>query len=100
MAAAAGNQYAANGRRWRDAIEKALARRIADGRLKGLEDLADKLLDAVMLGDMTAVKELGDRYDGKPKQTIGGDAESPLYFQRVEQVIIDPGAQNRGSEGA
>jgi len=42
-----------------------------------LDELAGKLLDKAGEGDMTALKELGDRLDGKPAQTIGGDPDQP-----------------------
>lgn len=83
MGAPAGNRNAANAKRWKAAIEAAVNRRIADGRIKGLEDLADKLIDAVMAGDLAAVKEFGDRYDGKPAQTIAGDPDNEAPIRLV-----------------
>jgi hypothetical protein len=79
MAAPVGNQYATRARVWRQAIERALERRSAsrsDG-IKELDALAEKLLDAVANGDLAAIKELGDRLDGKPAQAITGDDEAP-----------------------
>ncbi len=43
---------------------------------QAMERLADKLLTAVEDGDIPAIKELGDRLDGKvPQAVIGGDEE-------------------------
>ena len=75
MSAAVGNNYAARGKQWREAINRALAKRSGVDKIKALDELAEKLLAKCDEGDMQALKELGDRLDGKPAQTIGGDAE-------------------------
>lgn len=49
----------------------------ATGRKK-LRALAEKLRDRALEGDITALKEIGDRLDGKPPQTVAGDPENPL----------------------
>lgn len=59
---------------WREAINRAIKRREQDDP-QALEKLADKLLAAVDAGDIAAIKELGDRVDGKVAQAIGGDDE-------------------------
>ena len=56
---------------WSDAVRIAAMREGTDneGKVrKKLNILADNLLDAALAGDMAAVKEIGDRIDGKPKQ--------------------------------
>lgn len=76
MAAPVGNQNAAKGRRWRNAIEKALERRSKASGQEALVELADKLLEAAENGEAWALRELGDRYDGKPAQAfVGGDED-------------------------
>lgn len=67
------NQNAAKGRMWNAAIQKALRKRSKSEQMEALQEIADKLLDRAMDGDITALKELGDRLDGKSHQTIGGD---------------------------
>ncbi|MDE2022270.1 MAG: hypothetical protein KGI71_05170 [Patescibacteria group bacterium] len=64
-----GNNYAVKRRPWADAINRALARREQTKSGADLNKLADKLIDAAAEGDMAALKELGDRLDGKPHQT-------------------------------
>jgi hypothetical protein len=67
-----GNQNAAKGKRWADAIERALERRTisrSDG-IAELDACADALIDCVLAKDLSAIKELGDRLDGKPKQQV------------------------------
>lgn len=80
MGAPLGNKNAARPRIWRDAIERALERRSqsrADGK-KEIDALAEQLLNLVAAGDLAALKEFGDRIDGKPAQIIGGDPENPI----------------------
>lgn len=84
-----GNQHAANARRWRNAIDKALAKRSRVTGNEALEEIAEKLLAACDLGDMSALKELGDRLDGKPAQavTIAGDPEQPLQSNVTVEFV-------------
>jgi hypothetical protein len=70
MAAPEGNQNAAKGRVWRDAINRALAQRHPQGRQAALQALAEKLLTACEEGDLVALKELGDRVEGKAIQAV------------------------------
>ena len=72
-----GNTNAARGRVWRDAIQRALEKRSRYDRVQALDALAEKLLERCAEGDMTALKELGDRLEGKSVQVIAGDEERP-----------------------
>lgn len=94
MGAPVGNQNAAKAKVWHAAIMRALERRQpADQRIKAIDELADKLLELVSTGDLAALKEFGDRMDGKAAQsvTVGGDSENPLTFKAmVELVRPDP----------
>ena len=93
MAAPVGNQNASNARQWRAAIERALeARSVSrmDGK-RQIDALAEKLIDAAETGDLGALKEFGDRLDGKPSQgvTVSGDADNPLkVIQKIERVVV------------
>ena len=81
MAAAPGNQYAAKARRWTEAIDRAISKRSKVSGLEALDELAEKLLQQVDDGDTTAIKELGDRLEGKVPQAIvgpGDDGEHKL----------------------
>lgn len=84
-----GNRNAAKAKVWHAAIMRALeARDVSrtDGK-KEIDALASKLLDLVAAGDLGALKEFGDRLDGKPAQavTVSGDSENPLHtVNRVE----------------
>lgn len=78
MGAPVGNQNAAKAKVWSAAIHRALEKR-GKAKADALEALAEKLLTKCDEGDMAALKELGDRLDGKPVQALtGGDGE-PLF---------------------
>ena len=57
-------------------MKRALARREAAGNGRDLNAIAEVLLEKANEGDLAAIKELGDRLDGKPAQAIVGDANS------------------------
>ena len=63
-----GNKNATKNRPWAEAINRALL--AEDG--KGLRKLAERLIDKASEGDVTALKEIGDRMDGKALQAITG----------------------------
>lgn len=63
------------------AIERALRKRSRTDQLEALDALAEKLLAKVDEGDMTAIKEFGDRIDGKPVQAIANDGDTPFVVQ-------------------
>ena len=60
-----GNSNAARGTRWREALRKALAKMDGGDKGKALEKVAVALIGAAQEGDISAIKELGDRIDGK-----------------------------------
>lgn len=95
MAAPIGNQNAKKGRLWADAIKRAVARKFNGDLNHGLDQLAEKLIDAVAEGDLPALKEFGDRMDGKPAQAIiGGDEDDPAVTLRViERRIVRANAE-------
>lgn len=65
-----GNQSAAKGNRWRTAIDSALENRSRVDQVNALEEIAMALLTLAKAGDLSAIKELGDRLDGRAKQEI------------------------------
>lgn len=64
-----GNTNKADNKRWRMAIDKALEKRGKD-QWEALTAVADKLIDKALEGDLSAIKEFGDRIDGKASQQI------------------------------
>lgn len=93
-----GNQNAAKAKVWRAAIMRALERRKpADERKQAIDELADKLIELVAAGDLAALKEFGDRLDGKPAQAIVGDDDAPPVrtVSRIELVDLDDSGSDR-----
>jgi hypothetical protein len=89
-----GNKNAAKGRMFADAINRALQLPGRHERLKRLEAIADKLVTLAEDGDIQAIREVADRLDGKPAQTIQGDGDAPLVF-RVEAPWMTPAVAER-----
>ena len=78
MGAPIGNNNAAKAKKWTAAIERALERRAKVSMRtmqEELDDLAEKFLKAVEEGDIAAWKELGDRMEGKPAQSVAVTGE-------------------------
>ena len=86
MAAPLGNKNAVKNRPWAEAINRAVLAN--DGQR--LRAIAEKLLVLAEQGDVSALRELGDRLDGKPKQQIeaSGPDGGPMET-KIEQVIVD-----------
>ena len=89
MGAPIGNVNAIKGKPWGDALKRALARREADGG-KGLNAIAEVLTEKALEGDLAAIKEIGDRLDGKPAQVIGGDPEGVPIAQNLTVHLVKP----------
>ena len=90
MGAPVGNQNAAKGKLWQAAIMRALDKRSGADKVKALDELAEKLLAKCDESDMAALKELGDRLDGKPAQAIVGDPDAPLQIETIKRVLVRP----------
>lgn len=55
------------------------------------DKLADALLDKAIEGDISAIKEVFDRVDGKPKQAIvGGDEDDSPVLHKIVREIVRP----------
>lgn len=84
-----GNDNPAKGALWRAAINRALENRSSrKDRKDSLDALAEVLLKKAEEGEGWALKELGDRMDGKPAQAIigGGDDDPPVKV--VNEIVI------------
>ncbi len=84
-----------NDKSWRAALARAVNRRTdGKGSPKKLDMIADKCADEAMNGESWAVREVGDRLDGKPAQAIAirGDPDSPVVFNlRLGDGMVDGG---------
>ena len=81
---------------WRHAIQQAVKELIEveiDGKpkkIRALRLLARKMVQKGLNGDVTALKEIGDRLDGKPVQGI--DLDVAVKITRIERQIVEPQA--------
>jgi len=64
-----GNKNASKNKIWSDALRKALIQN------QSIDALANALLEKALAGDISALKELGDRLEGKPTQQIDQNTE-------------------------
>jgi hypothetical protein len=76
MAAPQGNTNAKKAKVWSDAIHKHLAQNPKD-----LADIAKSLITQAKEGNINAIKEVGDRLDGKAIQGIEGQLEHSLVVE-------------------
>jgi hypothetical protein len=56
---------------------------IDKNNLKGIDDLADTLINAAANGDITAMKEVGDRLEGKPAQALEHSGQVTLTHEEI-----------------
>lgn len=80
---------------WADAVRRAVLRRLEneEGKPQKIERLADNLVELGLKGDITAIKEIGDRLDGRPKQTSevsGPDGGEIPHKLVVETAVVSP----------
>ena len=72
---------------WSDAVRMAALRngKDDDGKIRRrLSILADNLLKQAIAGDIQAIREVGDRIDGKPRQAIEGPGENGEFLMRFK----------------
>lgn len=78
MAAPKGNTNAKKAKVWSDAIHKHLTKNPKD-----LAEIAKSLINKAKDGDIAAIKELGDRVDGKVTQPIEGQLDQSLTIEII-----------------
>lgn len=89
-----GNQNAAKGKRWQEALVKALAQYESkeDGIQMGqaLCRIANKVVELALSGDKDSIQEIGNRLDGKPAQALehSGPDGQPLHV--FEKRFVGP----------
>jgi len=88
MAGTIGNKNSSkNNRLWADTIRRAVVQSDAER----LRRIAEALLDKAEEGDMAAIKEMGDRLDGKAQQQIiGAGDDGEHVFVGIERKIVRP----------
>jgi hypothetical protein len=83
-----GNKNGTKGRVWSEALRMELAL-----DRKYIRKLARALLDKASEGDVSALKELGDRLEGKAVQNI----EADISHNVIERVIVRSNSKNSDS---
>ena len=81
----AGNQNAAKGKRWKIALSKRIE------ALQAMDALAEALITEALTGNIQALKEIGDRLDGKSVQgvEVGGIDGEPIPVTTIRIVAGD-----------
>lgn len=86
-----GNNNAGDGKVWRAAIRRALDRRTPKkSKTEAIDELAEKFLEACDDKEGWAFKELGDRLDGKPNQSLSGEGGGPIKIEEIRRTVVDP----------
>ena len=91
MAAPKGNNNAAKGREWANALERALKlyeskkRKISRGQ--ALERIANTVIEEALDGGMWAVQEIGNRMDGKAAQSV--ELTGSIEHKHVHELTDD-----------
>lgn len=90
-----GNQNAANGKKWRAAIDRALEKTPKVAGLEALDRCAKVLIEKALAGEQWALEMLGNRLDGKPAQAVTvGNAEGEQFVTKVVREIVRPADSN------
>ncbi len=73
---------------WRESVHRAVKRRSDGDDKKALERLAQKLVERGLEGNIAALREIGDRLDGKPTQAVNlaqaGDRAEAIQPRRPD----------------
>ena len=98
MPAPKGNHNAAKGKRWQDALHKALTRfQTDDGAIKAgeaLDKIAETVVKLALMGEKDAWQEIGNRLDGKPHQSM-----DVAYTELPAEELDDAELQRIASRG-
>lgn len=79
---------------WRDAVLLAVNDKEGKGKdaRKKLRALAEALVEKGLAGDVGAIKEIGDRLDGKAAQVVAGDENGGPIRHKVTVEFVEPDA--------
>lgn len=66
---------------------------ISPNEYRALREIGEKLKELAIAGDIVAMKEIGDRLDGKVPQAqihMGDEDGGPVRVEKLERIITDP----------
>lgn len=74
---------------WAAAVKRAVHRRIEneEGKPQKIERLADQLVEFALEGNGWAVKEIGERLDGKPSQDNNTNLNVAGSLELIKRVV-------------
>ena len=72
---------------WREAVNRVLLRSAGKNKGKIIDALARSLISAAHRGDVQALKEIGDRIDGKPITQVEVKAEGRLIITATDAKL-------------
>ena len=77
---------------WSKSLIEACQRIEEQQTVPNIKRMANALVKKACEGDVAALKEIGDRLEGKPAQTLRGDADNPLTmsFQGLNVNFVKP----------
>lgn len=92
-----GNKNAAHAKPWGEALRYALAHHTDDQVKRGeaLRKIAAKVVAQALTGDERAIKEIGDRMDGKATIVVAGDESAPLTVLFPDPTNRPPGYERK-----
>lgn len=74
-------------RLWADTIRRV----VTQGKTDKLRKIAEKLVEMAEKGDMAAIKEVGDRIDGRSVQAIEGTGDDGAFLvTSITRQIVKP----------
>ena len=85
-----GNQNAAKNKPWREALNRALIR-FDGGKENALNRIADQTVTLAVSGEQWAIKEIGERMDGKSAQSVAvtGEDGGAIRVEKIVRQIVD-----------
>ncbi len=81
-----------NNRLWAETIKRVLVQEDING--EKIRAIANALITKAQEGDIPAIKELGDRLDGKVTQGIEANITGTFNITKIERAVVDPANQN------
>ena len=85
MAAPEGNKNATKNKYWSDALRKYITQNPTE-----LEQAAKALFAKAKEGDVAAIKEIGDRLEGKAVQRVEGSGEDGEFITKMIVELVEP----------